>query len=118
MTTMSPEEGYRTFRGKCKEMCDALVEKDPTLKLVRGHYYEPLWGTAEQHWWCIDKDGKIIDPTVEQFPSRGMGTYEPFDGWVNCATCGRELREEEAVMASRYPVCNDRCYARLVGVEL
>jgi hypothetical protein len=115
---MTDEEGYRKYRGKCKEICEALIEKDPTLTLVRGHYLEPFWNTDEEHFWCVDKNGKIVDPTVEQFPSKGLGIYTPFDGYVSCESCGKQLEEKEATIAGRFPVCDGRCYGRLVGVPV
>jgi len=106
---------YEKYRGKCKEFSEALVKKDPTLRLVRGHYYCPVWGEQE-HWWCESKDGKIIDPTKDQFPSKGSGEYVEFNGICICAECGEEVREEHAIFMSRYPVCSDRCARSLVGL--
>lgn len=48
---LTPDEGYALYRGKCKEYCEAAITTDPSLTLVRGYYYEPIWGTVEQHWW-------------------------------------------------------------------
>jgi hypothetical protein len=67
-------EDYLKYRGKCKEFCEALIKQDSTLTLVRGHYFCPLWSSDEQHWWCVDSAGRIIDPTKDQFPSKGIGT--------------------------------------------
>ena len=36
-------EGYTKFRGKCKQMSEEAVAADPTLRLVRGHYFCPFW---------------------------------------------------------------------------
>ncbi|HNV67896.1 MAG TPA: hypothetical protein PKN60_12325, partial [Bacteroidales bacterium] len=70
---MNKDSDYLKFRGKCKEMSEAAVLEDPTLRLVRGHYWCPLWDRNEQHWWCVKPDGTIVDPTARQFPSRGLG---------------------------------------------
>ena len=35
-------KGYKKFRGKCKEVCEEACEKDPSLTLVRGHYFCPI----------------------------------------------------------------------------
>jgi hypothetical protein len=115
---MTDAEGYRKYRGKCREACEAIKQEDHTLTLVRGTYYCPIWGSNEEHWWCVDKDGKIVDPTAEQFPSKGLGFYTPFDGYVECAQCGKKIQEEKAEMAGRFPVCDGRCYGRLVGVSV
>lgn len=110
------ETDYTKYRGKCKEMSEALVAADPSLTLVRGHYYDADWG-PQQHWWCVAPDGTIIDPTKDQFPSKGAGFYEPFNGWCTCEECGTEIREEDAMMAGNYPCCSYDCVCRLVGLK-
>ena len=107
---------YMKYRGNCKEMCE-LVKEDPTLTLVRGHYYDPSWG-EQPHWWCTKPDGTIVDPTKDQFPSKGDGVYVPFDGIVNCAECGKEIPEEKAMIVGNghYAVCSNQCALRLVGL--
>lgn len=112
---MTPEEGYRLFRGKCREMSEALVREDPTLRLVRGHYFCPHFG-EQAHWWCEKPDGTVVDPTAAQFPSNGSGMYVEFDGTVTCEVCGKEMQENEAQFMSRYAVCSDRCARALVGI--
>jgi hypothetical protein len=77
---MTADEGYRLYRGKCKQMSEESCKADPSMRLVRGHYLCPIWGVEEPHWWCERSDGTIFDPTKDQFPSRGMGLYTPFDG--------------------------------------
>lgn len=113
---MTPDEGYKIFRGRCLELSQAAVDADPTLTLVRGHYYCPIWNTVEQHWWTVRQDGAIFDPTKDQFPSKGLGAYEPFDGTVDCAECGKSVKEEEASIEGRYAFCSDFCHGRFVGV--
>lgn len=109
-------DDYRQFRGRCRELCDEARKADPSLRLVRGHYYCPIWNTEEPHWWCERQDGSIFDPTARQFPSNGMGAYVEFDGMVDCAECGKTLREEEARIEGRYAFCSTHCFARFVGV--
>jgi hypothetical protein len=110
------QSNYLKYRGKCKEMSEALVAEDPTLTLVRGHYFCPIWGSDEQHWWCVKPDGTIIDPTKLQFPSAGRGIYSPFDGTCSCEQCGKELKEEDAVIDGHHVFCSNLCYGRCVGV--
>jgi hypothetical protein len=107
---------YLEFRGKCKELSEAAVLADPTLKLVRGHYFCPIWNTEEPHWWCVKPDGTVVDPSRLQFPSKGCGIYSPFDGHVECAQCGKDMVEEEARFESNYAFCSTRCLMRFVGV--
>lgn len=107
---------YMSYRGKCKEMSEALLVADPTLRLVRGHYYCPIWNTEEPHWWCEKPDGTVVDPSAKQFPSKGLGVYTEFDGFVSCAECGKELSEDEAMFESNYAFCSSGCLMRFVGL--
>lgn len=116
---MSAEEkpdNYKRYRGKCKEMAEAAIAADPSLTLVRGHYYCPIWNSDEAHWWTVKPDGTILDPTALQFPSAGHGTYTPFTGVVACSECGKEVKEEEASFESNYCFCSYRCHGRFIGV--
>lgn len=113
--TEQEQSNYMTYRGKCKQLCEQAVADDPTLTLVRGHYYDYEWG-EQPHWWTVRPDGSIYDPTALQFPSKGAGVYVPFSGMLNCSECGKEMREEDAQLASNYAFCSDLCYGRFVGV--
>lgn len=106
---------YLKYRGKCKEMSEALVAGDPSLTLVRGYYYCTVWG-KQAHWWCKKADGTIVDPTRAQFPPRGVGEYVEFDGTVECANCGKKMPEDEADYESHYAFCSFECHARFVGL--
>lgn len=111
---MSEQNDYLTFRGKCKEMSEAACAADPSLALVRGHYYCPMWNVEEPHWWCIKPDGTIVDPTARQFPSGGMGIYTPLGDSVPCAECGKDIQVDDVIEAGSYAVCSGECYGRLV----
>lgn len=106
---------YLKYRGKCKEMSEALVAADPTLTLVRGHYLCPFWG-EQPHWWAKKQAGEIVDPTKDQFPSRGNGNYVEFDGNVECSNCGKKMKEDEASYESNYAFCSYECHGQFVGV--
>ena len=110
------ESNYKKYRGKCKEFCDAAVLADPSLTLVRGHYYCPIWNSDQPHWWTIRKDGTIYDPTAKQFPSMGNGIYTPFNGIIACSECGKEIKEEEADIDGNYAFCSIRCHSNFVGI--
>lgn len=78
--------------GRCKEAVEEMVLAFPELKKVPGHVYCG-WG-RRGHWWCVTSDGKIVDPTVQQFDI--VFEYEP---WVpgtevrvgKCMECGEEI---------------------------
>lgn len=110
------ETDYMKYRGKCKEFCEAAIKEDPSLTMVRGHYYCPIWNTDEPHWWTVREDGTIHDPTAKQFGSGGQGTYTPFDGTVECSECGKKMKEEEADIEGNYCFCSTKCHMRFVGL--
>lgn len=85
---LTPESAF----GRCKEITALMQEKFPGLKLIRGHYLCPVWG-RRAHWWLVDENDDIIDPTAIQFPSFGGGTYLPWDETKpeptgKCMNCG------------------------------
>lgn len=41
---IEPITDYERYRGKCKEISEALVVVDQTLRLARGYYYDYQWG--------------------------------------------------------------------------
>lgn len=112
------ETNYMKYRGKCKEMSEALCAEDSSLTLVRGYYLEYIWGEdyKQPHWWCVKPDGTIVDPTKLQFPSAGLSTYVPFNGMLECANCGKEIAEEDADIEGNYAFCSYQCHGRFVGV--
>ncbi len=94
-------------RAKCSEATQAMVAAFPELKRVAGAYHCPLWG-SRAHWWCVDSKGNIVDPTAKQFPSGGLGEYEPLpDGYDHfaCMECGdRGLHPRD-----NQPFCSRKC---------
>lgn len=115
MKPIEEQSDYLKYRGKCKELSEALIQADPSLVLVRGYYYDIAWG-KQSHWWTKKPDGTIIDPTKDQFPSKGQGRYEEFDGVLNCSNCDKEITEDEADIHGRYCFCSYTCYGQFVGV--
>ena len=113
---MTEESDYKKYRGKCLEFCELAIKEDPTLTLVRGYYYCPIWNTNQPHWWTVRPDGSIFDPTKDQFPSKGVGIYTPFNGLISCSECGKEIKEEEADIDGNYAFCSYRCHSNFVGI--
>lgn len=110
------QSDYLRYRGKCRELAEQAVRENPSLTLVRGHYWCPIWNRTDMHWWTVAPDGTIHDPSRKQFPSRGMGTYLPFTGLIPCAECGTEIREEDADIDGRHAFCSLECHGRFVGI--
>jgi hypothetical protein len=106
---------YMTYRGRCKELSESACATDPSLRLVRGFYYCPIWG-KQAHWWAVKPDGTIVDPSVKQFPTAGAGaSYEEFDGTLECEYCGQPTDVDEGYRVDHHFYCSDRCYARDIG---
>lgn len=82
--------------GKCAEATLAMEERFPELTRTRGYYLDLFWGPRE-HWWLVDQQGRIVDPTCLQFPTRGTGEYQPWD-------------EAQPEPTGRCPNCGDLCY--------
>lgn len=114
---ISVDSDYIKYRGKCREYCEAAIKEDPTLTIVRGHYFCPMWNTDEQHWWCVKPDGTIVDPTARQFPSKGHGVYTPFNGYITCEECSKEVAEANAYIQGCHTFCSSKCFARCVGID-
>lgn len=107
---------YQMYRGKCREICEMMLLERPELILVRGYYHCPMWGKQE-HWWLKDSAGNIIDPSVRQFPTKGIAAeYEEFNGICECAECGVEKLETEMIFESNYAFCSGKCLMRFVGL--
>lgn len=106
---------YLEFRGKCKALAEETIKKDSFLRLVRGYYHCPMWG-KQAHWWCVRPDGTIVDPTVNQFPTKGVGAeYEEFDGNIECEYCQNVVHEIEAYFYEHHAYCSYECFGHDVG---
>lgn len=85
--------------GMCAEWTLAMQQAFPDLQRVRGHVYLRS-GLERQHWWLVDSEGTIVDPTEFQFSDpdgvyRGIGIaeYAPWDESQpepkgKCMNCG------------------------------
>ena len=101
------KENVSVAYGKCSKVTEMMVVEFPELKRVRGYYHCPIWGKRE-HWWLVDTEGEIVDPTVSQFPSGGFGEYEP---WIEgspeptgmCPNCGEVCYNGDGV-------CSEKCH--------
>lgn len=68
----------------CCEATLEMWEHFPELRRVRGKVIGDhcLRGAgAHRHWWCLDPDGRIVDPTASQF--HHIVEYVQMDRWPN-----------------------------------
>lgn len=97
---------------RCREASEDMVKDFPSLTVVRGHVYCPHpWG-KRGHWWCVEADGTIVDPTASQFPV--VFRYEAYvEGddvrLGTCMNCGGEIwgPNPEAVFSTS--MCDAEC---------
>lgn len=85
------ENVIETF-GKCDDVTKAMAAVFPELTRTRGYYMCVAWGRRD-HWWLVDPEGEIVDPTAEQFPCRGTSQYVPWkegseEPTGKCMNCG------------------------------
>ncbi len=104
-------ENVQNAYGKCAEVTNEMAVAFPELVRVRGHYYCWVWG-ERSHWWLVDENGSIVDPTAEQFPSKGNGEYVQWiDGTPEptgkCANCGNLVYNGDTC-------CSEICSAEYV----
>jgi len=102
------------MRGHCADMTDCMVGVFPELRRVRGHYYCPIADREHTHWWCVDTDGMVIDPTAAQFQSRGAGEYREYVGPEpagKCIYCG------DLVLPPCSTFCDENCAADWIESE-
>lgn len=98
-------------RGKCGAATAAMKEAFPELRIERGHVQAP-WG-KDAHWWCVDTDGTIVDPTASQFQTwLSPEDYEPYrDGdpvrVSTCMHCGEGVWRSDP--KARPTFCGDEC---------
>ena len=105
------DENVAQSLGLCKTHCESMMLVFPELKIVRGHYICMIWGERE-HWWLLDEDGAVVDPTAQQFPSKGGGVYLL---WIEgereptgrCANCGQYVYD--------YIDVHEACYEEMVS---
>jgi hypothetical protein len=84
----------------------------PELRLARGLIYDACWGDRT-HWWCVDPDGNIIDPTDSQFPCLMPGSYQELGDndripSGRCLNCGETVYDGQTF-------CNDLCSSEMAA---
>lgn len=102
--------------GRCAEAVQEMAAAFPALRVAKGHVDVPGWG-RRGHWWLVDKDGQIVDPTAGQFPAI-FGYEEYQDGQEirvgTCMNCGEgtyaySMAEAEAIAGCPPSVCSPDC---------
>lgn len=105
--------------GECADITVQMQEAFPELLRKRGSYRCPVWGDRT-HWWLTTVSGEIVDPTANQFPSKGNFEYtELSEAEISELPTGVCLECGGPVYNGR-DVCSDDCYnafrSSLMGV--
>ena len=96
----------------CREWVDKMDSAFPgELTAVPGHVFLVPCALNREHWWLVDMDGVIVDPTAHQFHGDYYGgssivSYEPWEGPLptgKCMNCG------EYCYGSDSSMCSDKC---------
>lgn len=93
------------IKGLCSIATEQMVKEFPDLKRVRGHVQDALITREVEHWWCIDDENNIIDPTASQFnfiisyDERDESLPEPTG---KCPNCGEYCFNNNFT-------CSDKC---------
>ena len=100
------KENVTKPRLQCAEYTLKMQKQFPELKRIRGHYF---CDREHPHWWLIDEDDNIIDPTIVQFPSID-GIYIPWDETQKepigkCLNCGELIYD--CIISSQ--ICSKIC---------
>lgn len=100
--------GPQRTRGKCMDAAQEMASVFPQLRVEKGHV-ESANG-REAHWWCVDTDGSIVDPTRGQF--HGVVEYEAFQEGDEvrlgrCMECGDEIWGQPS--RGLQCICSDAC---------
>ena len=64
------------------------------IKLYRAKDHNDIW-----HWWCVDKDGKRIDLTSDQY--YGYGRLPPYDQGEKASILGWGYKKRVQVLLER-----------------
>lgn len=107
---------FAHYAGKCHLYVWEWIKENPALLPQSGFYDCLFWG-YRQHWWAIDEDGEVFDPTDLQFPSSGAGEYIPLhEAQIPCPECGDIIPPFRIGMFHHnHMVCSEDCYSRMIG---
>jgi hypothetical protein len=98
--------------GMNKEMIESCLPSPNMSLFDRRLVWERPPGPV-QHWWCVDPDGLIVDPTFSQFLASPKLLYVAYSEELHgpkpegkCLDCG------ELIFGREDSVCSDICYKR------
>lgn len=105
----SPPPLAAIVRSQCEHFSKKLAERFPHLTVQRGFY------NGAEHWWCVEPDGEIVDPTIEQFgvevgDSSHYKVFDPLKDEIYlgcCMNCSEEIYG--LIERGRQEICSEEC---------
>lgn len=102
--------------GFCHSYSALIQNEFQHLRIARG-VYGCLMGGSYPHWWTVDVDETVVDPTAAQFPCKGEGTYEELTQEEieasfpcgKCANCGNDIYKADNAPSDM--LCSSECYS-------
>jgi len=93
---------------KCAQVTALMADEFPELTRVRGHVEIAESDRPQQHWWLETGDGKVVDPTADQWLM--ILRYHPWMEGVEeptgkCPECG-------GYSYGGRTLCSDSCESR------
>jgi len=107
---------------KCKEASQKMAKVFPELRVTNG-FAHFITCEPRDHWWCVDKEGNIIDPTAHQFPEY-LGSpiieYEEIDEnhdarkfpKARCMNCGEYYYQKPEMKGQMH---NAKCESEFIN---
>jgi hypothetical protein len=96
-------------KNHCTFATSEMIKAFPELKREKGYVWviTDFGSKSDEHWWCIDPDGNIVDPTASQY--REVCFYEPYNEKDHgplptgkCMDCGEYVYDNNTF-------CNKTC---------
>ena len=106
-----------SVRCMCWEGTTAMCRKFHELRSVEGHVIMKS-GHRVEHFWCVDPDGNVVDPTESQFEA--IASYEPWKPGTEvrvgrCMWCGDDIyRAVQSLNGARVSFCSPECEKLMV----
>lgn len=58
---------HQSAINQCKDACEKIKNSFPELRITNGFILLANECNQRVHWWCVDEDGKTVDPTAHQY---------------------------------------------------
>lgn len=87
-----------------------MISHFPFLRQERG--FVRCNSGFHEHWWCVDVDGSIVDPTASQF--NNITEYIPYEEGMEvrigrCMNCGWDIYDNTMKSKKNTWCCSDEC---------